>query len=77
MAKVWVRDHKRDDDMLVYQDPVEAGCIATPDDGAGELMLWCGDPFGKEVAARLFLSPIEARELAEELLVIASALGVK
>lgn len=74
MPLIWVKDLKQKENILVYQGPAVSGCELLSEEH--KIMVWGGDPQGKEVAVRLLLTPAEAKKLAKQLLNQSVALEV-
>lgn len=68
MAFIRIKDSKSQNPLnkLIYQGPVEAGCECILNEQL--VFLWASDPTFKHGSLELFLSPEEARKIANELL---------
>ncbi|HQU81081.1 MAG TPA: hypothetical protein PLU47_16635 [Azonexus sp.] len=75
MPHIYVKDLKRPQMELVYQGRAVCGCETLLEEDS--VMLWAGDPGGREAAVRIFVSAEEARSLAKELLDAATQLQTK
>lgn len=75
MPSIYVQDLKQPPTKLVYQGPAVSGCEPLVEEDC--VMLWAGDPGGREAAVRIFVSVEEARSIAEKLLTAATQLHVQ